>query len=479
MMLKLRYFIIPFIVTGLFLALLGCANMMSSEVEESIGIRTTGLAEQNAALASLENAEKKAYVGNSGMPLMGEAIELPTVNVSGVIDLVSTSPSILHRLLDARIKNDNSIIGASSLLSSEVTDMFTDIVALESSDFNVIDNNYLFLRRLKYLLVRTIDIRFYLDDSGLVDPQIQGVIARLDEIIVQLDANVVFFESMLGPPLPEEIPWNIKAVKAPTAWDVTKGSQNVKVAILSTGIEYTHQDLAANFMGGHDFVNNDTDPLDDHGIGTLIAGIIASAENGVGMIGMSPIVSIYALKTEDEFMVTFFSQIIDAIAWSVTNNIDILYLTFATAEDFVPLETALQNAAAAGIIIVAPVGNTSGQVKYPAKYPEVIAVSWLDESLNIASFSNTGKEVEIAAPGMNIKSTYLGNSYTAIFFGGELAGAHVVGALALAKAANPSLSAAQLRTLLGTTAQDLGLPAHQQGAGLVDAAALVNAAINQ
>jgi subtilisin len=177
------------------------------------------------------------------------------------------------------------------------------------------------------------------------------------------------------------------------------------VAVLDTGIDYTHPDLNDNFKGGIDIVFNDNDPFDDswNSHGTHVAGIIAAEENDIGVIGVAPEADLYAVKVLDGGGFGLLSWIIAGIDWAVLNGMDIINMSLE-GPDSQFLQAACNNAYSAGVLLVAAAGNF-GEIGYPAKYDSVIAVTATDANDAKATFSPIGPEVELAAPGVDILST--------------------------------------------------------------------------
>jgi subtilisin len=268
--------------------------------------------------------------------------------------------------------------------------------------------------------------------------------------------------------------WGVQRIGSGTVHDGGNTGTGVKIAIVDTGVDYNHPDLDANYMGGYDFVNGDTDPMDDRGHGTHVAGSACAEDNDSGVVGVAPDCSLYALKVLNASGSGSWSGIIAAMQWAVDEGIQVANLSLGSSMN--PggtVQAAFDNAEAAGVLIVAAAGNSGNprgkgnNVIYPARYDSVIAVAATDSSDNRAGFSSTGDQVEMAAPGVGVNSTKLGGGYIE-YNGTSMASPHVAGTAALVIAAG----IADVRTQLQTTADDLGKSGRdpQYGYGLVNAA---------
>ncbi len=247
-----------------------------------------------------------------------------------------------------------------------------------------------------------------------------------------------------------------QSIRAPQAWDVQTGSENVIVAVVDTGVDYTHEDLYGRVIRGYDYVNNDTDPMDDQGHGTHCAGIIgATLNNRVGIAGVSQ-VNIMAVKALDSQGSGYYSWISSGIRYAVDNGAKVISMSLGGPSDSQVMRDACDYAWNNGVLVVAAAGNDyGGAVSYPAKYGSVMAVSAIDSSDKLASYSNVGPEIEVCAPGSSILSTYPGNQYKSMS-GTSMACPHVAGVAGLVFSENPYLSNVDVRNILCDTAIDLG-----------------------
>ncbi len=268
-------------------------------------------------------------------------------------------------------------------------------------------------------------------------------------------------------------------IDAPAAWDLSVGSTAVVVGVVDTGVNYQHPDLAPNIwvnpgeipgngvdddgngviddIHGFDAISNSGNPIDENGHGTHVAGTIAGAgNNGLGVTGVSWNVKILALRFLDGAGFGSTQDAIEAIEYAIRLrqagvNIRVLSNSWGGGGHSQALEDAVRAANNVGILFVAAAGNSSNDndflPNYPSNYEQdnVVAVAAIDHSGNLASFSNYGANtVDVAAPGVDIFSTWLGSGYTTLS-GTSMAAPHVSGVAALVASREPGLSVAALR----------------------------------
>ena len=265
-------------------------------------------------------------------------------------------------------------------------------------------------------------------------------------------------------------------IDAPEAWALSTGT-NVAVAVIDTGIDYGHPDLAGKFIGGWDFVNNDGDPMDDHGHGTHVAGTIAAlinnptgdpaAEEGVAGVAPNALILSYKVCTPDGHCNDF--AIAQAIDRAVTDGAKVINMSLGGTEFSQAMFDAVQDAWAAGLVIVAGAGNDGVTTPfYPAAFPNVIAVGAFDEDHRRPSFSNYGTWVDISAPGNAIMSTVPMSQCAATTTPGDIgcytwntgtsmATPHVSGAAALVWSRGDVVSNQQVVDILQNSADPRGV----------------------
>ena len=302
--------------------------------------------------------------------------------------------------------------------------------------------------------------------AKLPEPAIENIQKNPRVTYVEMDGEVHTLDAEL------DISWGVKRIGAGTVHESGNKGTGVNVAIIDTGIDYTHSDLDDNFgtLLGYDFANGDSDPMDDNGHGTHCAGIVAAEDDDEGVVGVAPEAYLYAVKVLDSGGSGSLSNVIAGIQWSVDNSMDVISMSFGSDFRSISLKKACDNAYRSGVLLVAAAGNDGyspgkGNVDYPARYDSVIAVAATESNDNRASFSSTGPDVELAAPGVDIYSTVPGGYGTKD--GTSMACPHVAGTAALAIAAGEG----DVRQRLQDTADDLGDEGKDNlyGYGLVDA----------
>jgi predicted CXXCH cytochrome family protein len=294
--------------------------------------------------------------------------------------------------------------------------------------------------------------------------------------------------------------WNIQA---PQAWDALPSMQEVLVAVLDTGVQIAHPDLAnslwqnAGELGldakgndrtsngidddnngyvddwqGWNTVSNTNNVTDDNGHGTHLAGIIAAGvNNSIGIAGIAPNARLLPVKVLDESGYGTYTQVAEGIMYATDMGARILNLGFGGLGSSQVLQEAVNYALAHGVLVVAASGNGGlNTTYYPASYPGVISVGAVDGGLNLAPFSSSNEHVSLVAPGVSINSTTLGGTYGELS-GTSISSAHVSGVAALLAGQPGFETSDKLRSAMLGSAYDLGAPGQDPyfGFGIVHA----------
>lgn len=339
-------------------------------------------------------------------------------------------------------------------------------------------------------------------------------LGKLDE--VEYAEPVLLREASIIPndPLyPQQ--WGLAKIRCPEAWDRTTGDPGVIVAVVDTGVDLDHPELSGLLLPGYDMVDygpnpgppmpgwvwegdfngRDNIPQDEVGHGTHVAGTIACRSNdGIGVAGVTwntrilPVKVLNRARRLSDNRISGFGSSVDiaaGIRWAADHGARIINLSLGGPGNDQVTADAVAYAISRGCLVVAAMGNTGNAVpQFPAALPGVLAVAAVDINDARASFSSMGSHVGISGPGVGILSTYWDNT-RATLDGTSMASPHVAGVAALLLSCKPSLTAAQVRQALISTARPLKdsagdpVPNDRYGAGLVDAKKALDSVCSQ
>ena len=269
--------------------------------------------------------------------------------------------------------------------------------------------------------------------------------------------------------------WHLSKVNAPAAWDLSQGS-GVIIAILDSGVDGSHPDLAAQMVPGYNFYDNNTNTADVFGHGTAVAGVAAAASNnGTGVSGVAGLAKIMPVRVSDFNGWAYYSTITQGITYAADHGARIANASFAGVAGSASVQNAAQYMKSKGGLVFVSAGN-NGVDENVAPTTTLIPVSATDEWDNRTSWSSYGNFVALSAPGITY-TTSRGGSYQQ-WSGTSFSSPLSAGVAALMMSAKPSLDGAQIEKLMYSTAVDLGAPGRDiyYGYGRVDAGAAVRAA---
>jgi len=273
--------------------------------------------------------------------------------------------------------------------------------------------------------------------------------------------------------------WNLPLIDTELGWAISKGSKDIKVAIVDTGVDLNHPDLKDQLVSGFNVVNNDSPPSDDVGHGTHVAGVVgAIVNNNLGVAGMSWYNRIMPVKVLDQSGAGTTYSVAQGIIWATDHGAKVINMSLGNYADANFLHDAIRYAFDRDVVLIAASGNDNTATPgYPAAYPEVFAVAATDANKNKASFSNYGNYIDVAAPGVSIASTYPNNQYAALS-GTSMASPHVTALAALIRSVNPNLKNTEVMQIMRETAQDIGATGKDPyfGHGLIDVVAALKRA---
>jgi subtilisin family serine protease len=274
-------------------------------------------------------------------------------------------------------------------------------------------------------------------------------------------------------------------IKATLAWDVTTGSPDVIIAVIDTGIMTGHPEFAGKLVPGYNAIDGSSSvgdsPLIPHG--THVSGIAAAnTNNATGVAGVSWGSKIMPVKVLNIFGGGTETDIANGVIWAADNGANIANMSLGVPDGIPYFQNACAYAYNQGVLLVAASGNTPGAaIPPPARWPTVMAVGATDNRDQLASFTTTGPEMSVSAPGVNVYSTWMtlfGGATYSYQSGTSMAAPHVAGLASLALSVNPSLTNGQLWNIIEQSADDKGTPGWnpQFGHGRINALAAVLAA---
>ena len=309
------------------------------------------------------------------------------------------------------------------------------------------------------------------DEAGFAN----AMAARPDVEFAELDR--ILRPADVLPNDPWFVNWegHLRRIQAPTAWSTTVGSSNLVVAILDTGVDANHEDLAGKIVSGWNSYNNNSTTTDVSGHGTAVAGTAAAASNnGLGVASVCWLCRIMPVRVSDTTGYATNSSIATGLTWAADHGARVANISYIVS-DSSTVTSAAQYFQGKGGVVTSSAGNYS-TFSNSLDNPYILTISATDQFDVIYSYSNTGKNIDVAAPGDSF-STQMGGGYVST--GGTSYSAPIVaGVAALVMAANPSLSADQVQNIIKQSADDLGATGWDPiyGTGRVNAARAVSMA---
>ncbi len=251
--------------------------------------------------------------------------------------------------------------------------------------------------------------------------------------------------------------WHLSKINAVNAWSLSTGSQSTPIAIVDTGIDLTHPDLSSKIIQGYNVYANSSDPSDDLGHGTAVAGTAAAlSNNALGVAAVSWQSPLMPIKISDSTGYATYSDMAKGITYAADRGVRVINVSFGGRTSSSTLQNAVSYAWQKNALVIASAGNdSSSTVSYPAACQYAVAVSATLSDDTFASFSNYGNAISVSAPGKGIYTTTRGGGYGS-WYGTSFSSPVVAGVAALILSLNPFLTNVQVVDILQKTADDLG-----------------------
>lgn len=300
--------------------------------------------------------------------------------------------------------------------------------------------------------------------------------ARTEVEFAELDRIVAPADVIPNDPWYANWEWHLKKIESPVAWSMTTGSANVVIAILDTGVEGTHEDLASKMAIGWNAYNDNSNSADVGGHGTAVAGTAAAASNnGLGVASVCWACKIMPIRVSDTSGYATYSAIANGLIWAGDRGARVANISYIVSESST-VTSAAKYFQGKGGVVTSSAGNY-GTFSKALDNPYILTVSATDRYDALYTWSNRGNNIDVAAPGDSY-STKLGGGYVSVG-GTSYSAPTVAGVAALVISANPALSGPQVQDILKQSADDLGTAGWDTnyGHGRVNAARAVNLAL--
>lgn len=274
---------------------------------------------------------------------------------------------------------------------------------------------------------------------------------------------------------------HLTQIRADKAWQTVNSNTAITIAVLDTGADYNHPDLKGNLLPGINLVNAGRSAQDDNGHGTEVTGVLAAkGNNSIGVSGVLWNAKVLPIKVLDSRAVADLDVVARGINTALDRGAKVILMSVSSMSYSKALTNAVNRAEASGAVLIAASGNEGNRVAYPAAYPTVIAVGGVKSNNEPIYESNSGPELNLMAPGLNVYTTKLGSTYGS-FSGTSAAAPQVAGAAALIMARYPKLRPIDVRQLLYQTATNLGESGWDKrtGYGLLNVEKAVTSAMSQ
>jgi thermitase len=260
--------------------------------------------------------------------------------------------------------------------------------------------------------------------------------------------------------------WHLTKIDAPSAWNISTGSTSVPIAVVDSGVDGSHPDLAGKIIPGWNFLGGNSDTSDVLGHGTAVAGVAGAAtDNGMGVAGVgwrNPIMPLVVLNASDY---AAYSDVANAIIYAADHGIRIINVSICGTAASSILQSAVDYAWNKGSLVFAAAGNSAtSALTYPAACARAIAVSSTEKTDTLSSFSNYGSWISLSAPGNYILTTKMGGTYSQ-WYGTSFASPIAAGVAALALSVRPAMDRDTLLQILEQNADDLGSPGFDSSFG--------------
>jgi subtilisin family serine protease len=297
--------------------------------------------------------------------------------------------------------------------------------------------------------VHVIELSEGADEQAMVT----ALLSRSEVEFAELDRLIPPADVIPNDPWYTNWQWHLRKIQGPAAWSTSAGTSNIVIAILDTGVDGTHEDLVSKLVPGRNVYDNNSDTTDVHGHGTLVAGTAsASSNNGVGVASVAWGCRIMPIRISDTTGFASYSNMANGLIWAADHGARVANLSYRASTSSTVSSAAQYFQSKGGVVTIAA-GN-EGTFDSSGDNPYVLTVSGTDSNDSLYSWSNTGNNIDVAAPG-SAYTTVRGGGYSAAS-GTSFAAPIVAGIAALVLSEKPSLTADEVQALLKQSSDDCG-----------------------
>lgn len=319
-------------------------------------------------------------------------------------------------------------------------------------------------------LKEKLDSAYIFKSNSLSATEMEQYFAK-DKSVEYVEPHYIVLQNEVNDTYYLNYQWNLPAIGTEAGWNVTRGSKDVKIAVIDTGVDLDHPDLKRRLVQGYNALTDTNNPDDDNGHGSHVAGIIASdTNNGEGMAGITwfnPIIPVKVMGSDGTGGSFYVAK---GIHWAVDHGASIINLSLGLYESCELIEDSIRYALEKDVVIISAAGNeNTSQPSFPAAYPGVLGVAAVNWDGTRAPFSNFGNYIDVAAPGVDIPSTFANGEYAALS-GTSMAAPHVTALAGLIRSVNPKLNNKQVVDIITRSTQttDQAVPNPYFGNGVID-----------
>lgn len=311
----------------------------------------------------------------------------------------------------------------------------------------------------------------YIFKSEIKSPEELVRFFNQDENVSFAEPHYIYLKNEVNDTYYLPYQWNLPAIATEDGWNITQGSKDIKIAVVDSGVDLHHPDLSHRLQPGYNAIDHSNNADDDNGHGTHVAGIIAAdTNNHKGVAGITWLNPIIPVKVLDSKGSGGSFDVAQGIRWATDHGAKVINLSLGNYQTSAVMEKAIRYAQKKDVVVVSAAGNdNSGQPSYPSAYPDVIGVAAVDYHGKRAPFSNYGNYVDVAAPGVDIASTYFHGQYASLS-GTSMAAPHVTALAALIRSIDPTLKNKEVAGIITGTTQKNGRtgPDLYYGNGIID-----------